>query len=233
MRKRAAIAAATVTALAGAAVGLLPAGADYRVRDDVSRCNIAETKTQHTIVANSFARVWERHRTVKGEPRIDYYACSNRVGRHFKIASRLGPSNGPRYEEIDLSENSINASFAAHVKRVCPAGLGEPCSYELRQIRLKNGQLVRRIKAPSPVVLTRPLVFGPGQLAYGKVYFTDGGCACEVHTVHGETDRIVDSGSQVDLTTLTLASDGLSGVVVWRKGNNFRATAPGSDTVYD
>lgn len=233
MRKRIAIAAATCTALGGAGFGILGAGADYVPRNDLSRCDITETRTQHTIVANSYARVWERHRTSRGTLIVDYFACSNRVHRHFRIATtrQVSQGEGQAYESVELSEDSINAQFVAFVKEACPNGLGAACSYELRQLRLKNGQLVRRITSTTPVSLTRPLVFGAGELAYGRA--TPGCEPCEVHTLANGEDRVVDSGREVDLSSLSLGRVEGFGTVVWLNGTDARAATPGGSIVYD
>jgi hypothetical protein len=225
IRNRTAVLAAIATASAGTAVGLLSAEADYSTRSDPSRCAISETRTQHTVVSNSYARIWERHRTSRGTPVVDYYACSNRARRNIRMATVRQPTNGDRHETVELSEDSINASFVAFVAQTCPNGFGNPCSYDLRQLRLKDGRLVRRITSDS-AYLTRALVFGAGQLAYGRG--TPGCVPCEVRTVVGESDRVVGSGREVNLQSLALGNDGMSaGTVIWIDGSHARAAVPG------
>ena len=223
MRKRLAIAAATVAALTGAAFGMLSADADYYVRNDLSRCAINETKTRHTAVANSFARVWERHRSDRNFLYRDHYACSNRVGRHIKLATTRFHTNGQFHSDIEVSENSINAQYVAFVLRVCPDGLDDPCTYELVQRKLKNGSNLRQISSQTPLALVRPLVFGAGTLAYGR---STAGCQpCEIRLVTRAGDRTVDIGNDVEPHSLGFSMNPSGdGILTWVRGNNARAT---------
>jgi hypothetical protein len=233
MRKRTATAAAVVTALAGAAWGVFGAGANYSSRSDPSRCAISENRSQHTVAANSFGRVWERHRT-EGRFRVtDTFACSNRSSDHIRIATtRIGSRVGDPFSSVEVSEDSINATYVAFVRVACPTGSQGTCSYDLIQRRVKDRRLVRHIESETPIVLERPLVFGAGQLAYGK---TVGECdPCEVHTVTDDGDTVVDTGRNIVIRSMSLATDGQGfGMVTWLNGNDARAAIPGTTRQYE
>ena len=243
-RLRVPILAASTCALVGIGAGLLGAAGTYQPAMDPDRCAIHSTDaedggvTTQTVLSNDLGRVWTKDYYGKSDNAhyTRYYACRNLPGRHVFLgsareASYEGDEDHPG-SFIFVTAQGLEGATVGFSKITCTNAFDRTtCGSKLRVVRLdREGGEARPPVSRRHAVIDAPFLSYTGELFYSVAKPTRGsdcGRGCELHRVsrHGK-DRVIDSGTDLRLASMTLAPNG---DFFWRNGGEPKVYPPPGD----
>lgn len=193
----------------------------HAARDSGGRC---ASPRSSTIVANSAARVFSKRTRTGGERR--FYLCSRTTGKKMFL--------GPRARDLDVESLSVfrlRGSTLAYARQYTRFRGGS--SYQVYVRSARTGKVIRVVEAfdnqvpdreralRDPVGLTDLVVTEHGALAWIARNPFAAGSTREVRKSDAAGDALLDSGSAIDLRSLTPRGTG----VAWREGRVRRTYA--------
>ena len=233
MRK--AIVAAALAAIVAGAVG---AAAVTKTKDETSRCVVPSGA--YTVVANNDVRVYSRAKGfANNAERTGLYACRYSNGKRIALGTAYvrddeNVDSGPiRYiRDISLSDEAGGTTPAvAYVETNC---IEEPCTMQVLVRSLRDGKVMRRMKAGSPfdyVELSVPT--DQDGIAIAWLETSQGGSCdggCRVHLIKNSGDKILDEGTDIDPNTFGILANDHPGIIhslgtnnfVWKRGSTMK-----------